>query len=104
MEAIFRDGGRQYKVKEGARVEVDYRELEPGASLEFPEVLYVGQEGAAPRFGTPLVDGARVVARVLGKVKGKKLVVMSFRRRKNSRRRVGHRQVFTAVEIQKIEV
>jgi large subunit ribosomal protein L21 len=104
MEAIFRDGGRQYKVEQGATVDVDYRDLEPGSSIEFPEVLYVSEAGGPPRIGTPLLEGARVVGEVVGKVKGKKLTVMHFRRRKNSRRRIGHRQVYTQVRIDKIEV
>ena len=103
MEAIFRDGSRQYKVEEGSTVDVDYRDLEPGSSIEFPEVLYVSGSGDAPRFGTPVVDGARVIGKVVGTVKGKKLIITHFRRRKNSRRRVGHRQRYTQVEIKKIE-
>jgi len=104
MEAIFRSDGRQYKVSEGATVDVDYRgDLEPGAELEFSEVLYVSEDGDAPRIGTPLVDGAKVKATVVAKTRGRKQIIMHFRRRKNSRRRIGHRQTYTRVKIEKIE-
>lgn len=103
MEAIFRDGGRQYKVQEGATVEVDYREVEPGSELEFADVLYLREEGTAAKIGSPSVAGARVLGTVLGHTKGPKLVVVHFRRRKNSKRRVGHRQKYTQVRIERIE-
>ena len=103
MEAIFRDGGRQYRVQQGETLEVDYREVEPGSTIEFNEVLFVGGESGSPKIGSPLVEGAKVVGKVLGAVKGKKLIIMHFRRRKNSRRRVGHRQKYTQGQIEKIE-
>ena len=93
MEAIIQESGRQYKVQEGGTIEIDYREVEPGSPIEFGNVLYVGgagEEGSA-RIGSPTVEGARVVGTVLGTVQGPKLVVTQFRRRKNSRSRVGHR-------------
>ena len=102
MEAIIRDSGRQFRVKEGLTIEVDLKGLEPGSTVEFPEVLLVSSEGQPPRVGTPLVDGAKVVGKVLGESKGPKLVVTHFRRRKNSRRRTGHRQSYTKVQIEQI--
>ena len=102
MEAIIRDGGRQYRVAEGTTLEVDYRDAEPGSEIQFSEVLLVHGDSEA-KVGTPLVDGARVVGRVLGTEKGDKLTVMHFRRRKNSKTRVGHRQKYTQVQIEKIE-
>lgn len=103
MEAIIRDGGKQYRVSEGATIEVELRDVEPGSSLEFSDVLLVAAEGQSPRVGTPLVEGARVVATVVGAVRGPKVLSAQFRRRKNSRRRVGHRQPYTQVRIEKIE-
>lgn len=103
MEAIFRDGGRQYKVQEGTTLEVDYREVQPGSDIEFSDVLYVKENGASAKIGTPSVEGARVVGKVVGHTRGPKLVVVHFRRRKNSRKRVGHRQPYTKVRIEKIE-
>ncbi len=104
MEAVFKDGGRQYRVKEGDTLDVDFRPIEKGATLEFPEVLYVGGEGPAQaRVGRPTVTGAKVRAVVLGPVKGKKLIAATFRRRKGLHKRVGHRQSYIKVKIEKIE-
>ncbi len=103
MEAIFRDGGKQYKVSEGATIEVELKEVEPGSTLEFSDVLFVGEDGKPARIGTPLVEGAKVVGTVVGEVRGPKLVIAYFQRRKNSRRRVGHRQPYTRVKIDKIQ-
>ena len=103
MQAVIRDGGRQYKVQEGDRLEVDFRkQLEPGSTIEFPEVLLI-EDGDASRIGAPLVDGAKVVGKVVDHVQGEKLIIMHFRRRKNSRRRVGHRQKYTQVQIEAIQ-
>lgn len=102
MEAIIRDGGRQFTVRQGGRIEVDWREADQGSSIEFGEVLFVRPEDGEARVGTPLVDGAKVVGRVIGPAKGPKLVVCHFRRRKNSKRRTGHRQHYLAVEIESI--
>ncbi|HLU47077.1 MAG TPA: 50S ribosomal protein L21 [Planctomycetota bacterium] len=102
MEAIIRDGGRQYTVRPGERVEVDWREAEPGSAIEFGEVLLVRPDEGELRVGAPLVDGAKVVGKVVGQAKGPKLTVLSFRRRKNSKRRVGHRQRYIEVEIETI--
>lgn len=104
MEAIFVDGGRQYRVKTGMAVDLDYRELDPGSAIEFPRVVAILGEGAESKLGQPYVEGAKVVARVLETVKGPKLVVTTFRRRKNSRKRRGHRQKYTRVRIEAIEV
>ncbi len=103
MEAVFRDGGRQYTAQEGATLDLDYRAAEPGSTIEFDEVLFVNRGAGTPDVGTPLVSGAKVVGKVVGEVKGKKLVIMHFRRRKNSRRRVGHRQKYTRVAIESIQ-
>jgi large subunit ribosomal protein L21 len=103
MEAIIRDSGRQFKVKEGGTIEVDYRDLVPGSTVEFKEVLYVGGSDSPARVGRPLVEGALVVGKVIGKL-GPKLIVAEFRRRKNSRRRIGHRQKYTKVQIERIQL
>ena len=101
MYAIFTDGGRQYKVEEGQELEVDYRELSKGDELTFDHVLAVGGDGDV-RLGTPQVEGVTVSAEVLGVTFGDKLTVQKFRKRKNSRRRTGHRQMHTRVRINKI--
>jgi len=101
MYAIIADGGRQYKVEEGQEVEVDYRELAKGDELTFDRVLAVGGDGDV-KLGTPQVEGVSVSAEVLGVSFGDKLTVQKFRKRKNSRRRTGHRQMHTRVRIGKI--
>jgi large subunit ribosomal protein L21 len=102
MEAVIRDGGKQYRVKVGDTLKVDYRPLEKGSSLEFPEVLFLGGEGE-PRVGSPTVAGAKVLATVLGPVKDKKVIIATFRRRKGLHTRVGHRQPHLRVKIERIE-
>lgn len=101
MYAIIADGGRQYKVEEGQELEIDYREIAQGEQLTFARVLALSDEDGL-RLGKPTVEGAAVVADVLGPTKGKKLFVQKLRRRKNSRRRTGHRQLFTKVRIRAI--
>ena len=101
MYAIFADGGRQYKVEEGQELEVDYRELSKGDALTFDRVLAVGGDNNV-KLGTPQLEGVTVSAEVLGVSFGDKLVVQKFRKRKNSRRRTGHRQMHTRVRINKI--
>lgn len=100
MYAIIADGGRQYRVEEGQELEVDYRETSSD-TLTFDRVLAVsGDDGL--KLGKPTVDGASVTAEVIGPVKGEKLFVQKLRRRKNSRRRTGHRQIHTKVRISSI--
>jgi large subunit ribosomal protein L21 len=101
MYAIIADGGRQYKVQEGQELEIDYREISSGNELTFDRVLAVSDEEGL-KLGKPIVDGASVTAEVLGPVKGDKIFVQKLRRRKNSRRRTGHRQIYTRVRISKI--
>lgn len=101
MYAIISDSGRQYTVKEGDILCVDYREAEKGSKIDFEKVLAVSGDSGLT-VGTPTVDGAKVSAEVLGPRLGEKLVVQKFRRRKNSRRKTGHRQMHLEVKIEKI--
>ncbi|HEV3415286.1 MAG TPA: 50S ribosomal protein L21 [Pirellulales bacterium] len=103
MYAIITDGGRQYKVEEGQVVDLDYRNLSAGSELKFEQVVAVGDSGKL-QFGKPHLAGASVTAEVVGLVQGPKLVIQWFRRRKNSRRRNGHRQLHTKVKINKISL
>ena len=100
MYAIFEDGSRQYRVEPGATVVVDYRETEPGKTLEFPNVLLL-HSGADTMIGRPLVEGARVVAEVVD-LPTKKTVIQKFRRRKNYRRLKGHTQPYVRVRVKHI--
>lgn len=101
MYAIFSDGGRQFKVSEGQVIDIDFREVAEGSEITFDRVLAVST-GDQFRLGQPVVAGASVVARVQGEVKGEKLTIQKMRRRKNMRRRTGHRQTYLRVEIIKI--
>ncbi len=102
MYAIIADGGRQYKVEEGQQLDMDYRDVKKGDEITFERVLAVsGDDGL--KLGKPTVDGAKVTAEVVGVRQGEKLIVQKLRRRKNSRRKTGHRQLHTQVRISKIE-
>ncbi len=102
MYAIIVDGGRQYKVEPGQQLDIDYRvDSASGDTLEFAQVLAIGGESGL-KLGNPSVSGAKVTAKVIGMEKGEKLYIQKFRRRKNSKRRTGHRQKYTRVEISEI--
>jgi len=103
MYAIIKDGSRQVKAEVDRRLQVDFREgLQQGDSLEFTEVLTISNDNEV-KIGQPTIAGAKVVAEVLEpEFKGPKLVVAKFRRRKNSKRKTGHRQVYTLVKIREI--
>ena len=103
MYAIIKHGTRQYRVEEGQEIEIDYREAAAGDEVKFEQVLAAGQ-GSDLKFGAPFLSGASVSANVVGTVQGPKLVVQKFRRRKNSRRKTGHRQIYTKVRIGAIAV
>jgi large subunit ribosomal protein L21 len=98
MYAIFEDGSHQFRVSEGDRIVVDRREGEPGSELIFSKVLLIAGDGA-PTIGAPVIDGARVVAKIVNQFRDKKIIIQKFRRRKNMRRRKGHRQPYTTVQI-----
>ena len=90
----------QYRVEEGQVVNLALMDAEPGAQIELGEVLLVG--GETSLVGSPLVSGARVLARVLSDVKGDKIVVFRYKNKKRYRRRTGHRQQYTRVAINQI--
>lgn len=104
MYAIIQDGSRQLRVEEGQEIQVDFRSASPGNEVKFDRVLAYGGEGSESKLGAPLLEGATVTAEVVGPVQGPKLVVAAFRRRKNSRRKNGHRQIHTTVKINKISL
>ena len=98
--AIFRTGGKQFKVAVGDKLRVEKLAGDVGSSVTFSDVLLVGgAEGAAIKIGQPLVSGAKVEAKITAQDRDKKVIVFKFRRRKNYRRKNGHRQPFTALEI-----
>ena len=101
MYAIFADGPRQYRVEAGQELDLDYRDLAPGSELKFDRVLALSNGGEL-QLGTPALAGATVTAKVVGVQMGEKLVIQKMRRRKNFRRRTGHRQMYTRVKIESI--
>jgi large subunit ribosomal protein L21 len=103
MYAIIEDGGQQFKVEEGQEFEVDYRQAAPGEQVTFDRVLaYRDDRGL--HVGRPTLESASVLAEVIGPSQGEKLTVQKFRRRKTYRRKYGHRQLFTRIRIEKIDV
>ena len=101
MYAIFKDGGHQYKAEVGRKMFLELRDLEEGAKLELDEVLLISKEDGVV-VGQPTIPGAKIVAEVMTKVKGPKVVIRWFRRRKNSRKKNGHRQTYIQVEIKEL--
>ncbi|SFH62566.1 50S ribosomal protein L21 [Planctomicrobium piriforme] len=105
MFAIIEESGHQLRVEPGQVLTIDYREgAEVGSKITFDSVL-LANGGGASKLGNPGLEGATVVAEVVeAVVKGPKLEVQKFRRRKNSRRHTGHRQKYTGVKITAINV
>ena len=97
MYAVIRTGGKQYRVAQGDKLHVEKLDGKVGDSITLTDVLLVG--GDALKVGTPLVAGAKVEAKITAQDRGKKIVVFKFRRRKNYRRKRGHRQPFTELKI-----
>jgi large subunit ribosomal protein L21 len=100
--AIISDRSSQTTVRVGDVVTCDLMDAEPGSTITFDQVLLIGNEGKIT-LGKPLVAGAKVTAEVIGMHKGKKLIIFRFKRRKNVRRKTGHRQRYTKVRITGIE-
>ena len=101
MKAVFVTCGKQYAVCEGDVVFIEKLDVQADETVTFEEVLFVG-EGSEAKFGTPVVEGAKVEAKVLKNGKGKKINILTYKPKKGSSRRMGHRQPYTKVEITKI--
>lgn len=102
MFAIIDDRGRQHLVEEGQKLFIDHYEAEPGAELVFDRVLLVGGTEASAKVGQPAVSGAKVTAKVVSQKKGPKIHVQVYKRRKNYKRHMGHRQQMTEISIESI--
>ena len=102
MYAVICTGGKQYRVQEGDVIFVEKLDLEENATVKFDQVLAVGKDDGAV-VGAPVVEGASVTGKVLKNGKGKKITVFTYRPKKNSSRKLGHRQPYTKVEIQSIQ-
>jgi large subunit ribosomal protein L21 len=100
MYAVIKTGGKQYRVATGDKLRVEKLPGSVGDAVVLDQVLMLG--GDTLKLGTPVIAGAKVEAKIVSQGLGKKLVVFKFRRRKNYRRKNGHRQPFTALEITNI--
>lgn len=101
MYAVIETGGKQYTVKEGDVLSVEKLEVSEGDKVEFDRVLLVSADEET-KVGSPLVEGAKVVAEVLENGKGKKVIVYKFKAKKGFSKKKGHRQPFTKVKISSI--
>ena len=102
MYAVFKTGGKQYRVSEGETLKIEKLEVEPGKKVTFNEVLMIA-DGENVQIGSPLVDKASVEAKVISQGKGKKVNILKFKRRKQFMKQQGHRQLFTEIQIGKIK-
>ena len=101
MYAIIKTGGKQYCVEEGKVITIEKLDVEAGAEVAIDEVLLVS--GDSVKIGQPTVAGAKVTGKVLEQGKGAKIRIFKYKAKSNYRRRQGHRQPFTKVQIEKIE-
>ena len=101
MKAIIVTGGKQYTVSEGDVLYIEKLEVEADATVKFDQVLAV-LDGENTKIGAPVVEGAAVEAKVLKNGKGKKIDVIKYKAKKNEKKKIGHRQPYTKVEITKI--
>lgn len=103
MYAIIQTGGKQYKVKEGDVLEVEKLNVAEGETVEVDQVLAVGEQGQL-QFGRPFVTGTKVTLRVEQQGKGDKVIAFKYKPKKRYRRKQGHRQPFSRVLVEKIEI
>jgi large subunit ribosomal protein L21 len=101
--AIVQDGGKQYKALEGGTIEVDRFEAEVGDQVDLENVLLIS-DGENTTVGNPMVQGAKVQATVVGQVKGPKVIVFKYKPKKRYRVKTGHRQKYTRLQIDSIEM
>jgi large subunit ribosomal protein L21 len=102
MYAVIKTGGKQYRVAADEVVTIEKIEGDAGARIEFTEVLMLGGGSGSPKIGAPGVSGAKVIAEVVEQGRAAKVIAFKKRRRKNSRRKRGHRQHQTVVRIKEI--
>ena len=101
MYAVIKTGGKQYRVAANDKLDIERIAGDAGATVEFTEVLMLGGDAGA-KIGTPTVPGAKVTAEVVEQGRGDKVIAFKKRRRKNSRRKRGHRQLLTTIRIKDI--
>ncbi len=98
MYAIFVTGGKQYKVEKGDQIYIEKLDAAEGEKVVFDQVLFIG-DGKKNKIGAPTVKGATVTASVVKNGKGKKVTILKYKPKKDSRKKQGHRQPYTKVEI-----
>lgn len=103
MYAIIETGGKQYRVQEGDTLFIEKLDVNAGESVEFNKVLAVSKDGSLS-FGSPVVEGATVKASVVENGKGPKVVIFKYKRKKDFRKKQGHRQPYTKVKIESISL
>lgn len=102
MYAVIETGGKQYRVGEGDVIYIEKLNAQAEQEVTFDKVLYVGSDDGKSKTGSPLIKGATVTGKVIKNGKAKKIVVFTYRPKKDSKRKMGHRQQFTKVEITSI--
>ena len=102
MYAIVASGGRQYRVEPGQRLDVEKLPAEAGTEITLDQVLLIG-DGETITVGQPTVSGARVLADVVGEVKGRKIIVFKYKNKVRYRRKTGHRQRYLRLQIKEIQ-
>ena len=102
MYAIVSSGGRQYRVEPGQRLDVEKLPAEAGSEVTLDQVLLIG-DGETITVGQPTVSGARVLADVVGEVKGRKIIVFKYKNKVRYRRKTGHRQRYLRLQIKEIQ-
>ncbi|MEX0999650.1 MAG: 50S ribosomal protein L21 [Thermodesulfobacteriota bacterium] len=99
MHAVIKTGGKQYTVNPGDIIDVELLSGNPGDAIEFNEVLMVANDSGEVKVGSPIVENAVVKATIVKEIKGKKIIVFKFKKRKDYRNKNGHRQRYTTVKI-----
>ena len=103
MLAVIKTGGKQYIVSPGQKIKIEKLDKKEGSEINFSEVLLL-EKGKKIEIGEPLVKGAKVIGKILAHGKGKKVIIFKYKPKKRYKKKTGHRQAFTGVEILKIEV
>ena len=104
MFALIETGGKQYRVAEGTILKVEKLEAEEGSMVVLDKILLLSDNDGTVNVGKPLVEGATVTAKVIKQGRGKKVIVYKYKKRKNFHKKQGHRQSYTKLVIEKIEV
>jgi large subunit ribosomal protein L21 len=104
MQAVIKTGGKQYTVRPGDIIRIEKLKGNPGDTVEFSEVLMISDPEKGTKVGSPLVENVKVKGKILGHKKGEKIIVFKFKRKKGYRRKRGHRQIYTSVEIMDIGI